>query len=409
MVKETAYYDILGVSPNCTEEELKKSYRKLALKYHPDKNPSEGERFKQISQAYEVLSDPNKREIYDHGGEQGIKQGGSNGAGDYNPMDIFEMFFGGGRQRERGPRKGRDIVYPMNVTLEELYNGVTRKLAIQRKVTCDKCDGRGTKSPSIPPHKCSTCRGSGVRIRVEQVGPGIMQRLESKCNECSGQGQTIPDKDKCRNCDGKKITREKKIIEVHIDKGMEDGQKIVFSNQGDIEPGLDLPSDIIVVLDEKPHEVFKRCQKNDLLTTLELNLTEALCGFTRTIKTLDERILLLKSSPGEVIKHASFKAVPGEGMPIHRNPFEKGSLLIQIAVNFPESLDLGVVAQLEKLLPPRPKIDGPVTGDDVEDVRMVDFDPEKDSRSSRGSRGQAYREDDDEGSGMPGGVPCRQQ
>lgn len=413
MVKETAYYDILGVSPNCTDEELKKSYRKLALKYHPDKNPNEGERFKAISQAYEVLSNPEKREIYDHGGEQAIKSGHS-GPSDHNPMDLFEMFFGGGRQRERGPKKGKDIVYSMNVTLEELYNGATRKLAISKKVVCDRCEGRGTKSPSIGPQKCTGCRGSGMRVRVEHVGPSIVQRIESKCSDCLGQGEVIPQKDRCKNCEGKKIAREKKIIEVHIDKGMEDGHKITFANEGDMEPGLDLPSDIIVVLDEKPHERFKRCQRNDLLTTLELNLNEALCGFTRAIKTLDDRTLILRTHPGEVTKHGSIKSIPSEGMPIHRNPFEKGNLLVQISVQFPDEIDPVTAAQLEKLLPPKPAIDFPLTGDNVEEVTMLEFDPRNDrGHGGRGGRSEAYNEDEDGYStGMPGGGPgvqCRPQ
>lgn len=414
MVKETAYYDILGVSPNCTEEELKKSYRKLALKYHPDKNPNEGERFKAISQAYEVLSNPEKREIYDQGGEQAIKQGGNGGMGDHNPMDLFDMFFGGGRQRERGPRKGKDIVYSLGCTLEELYNGSTRKLAISKKVVCDKCSGRGTKSPTIGPQKCTSCRGSGMRIRVEHVGPSIVQRIESKCNDCSGQGEVIPQKDRCKNCEGKKIAREKKIIEVHIDKGMEDGHKITFANEGDMEPGLDLPSDIIVVLDEKPHERFKRYQRNDLLVNLELNLNEALCGFTRAIKTLDDRTLILKTIHGEVTKHGSIKSIPSEGMPIHKNPFEKGNLLVQISVQFPDEIDPANAAQLEKLLPRKPTIDFSLTGENVEEVTMLDYDltSQRGGRGGRGDRSEVY-EDDEEGSynGMPGGqgVQCRPQ
>lgn len=412
MVKETTYYDILGVSPTCTEEELKKAYRKLALKYHPDKNPAEGEKFKQISQAYEVLSNPEKRDIYDHGGEQAIKQGHSAGM-DASPMDIFDMFFGGGRARERGPKKGKDMVYQMAVTLEELYNGAVRKLAISRKLLCDKCEGRGTKSPSSGPTKCPGCRGQGIKIRVEQIGPSIVQRMETKCNDCFGQGEIIPQKDRCKNCEGKKIVREKKIIEVHIDKGMEDGQKIPFNGEGDMEPGLDLPGDIIVVLDEKPHERFKRTvHKADLLTTLEVNLTEALCGFTRGIKTLDDRTLVLRTHPGEVVKNGSFKLITSEGMPIYRSPFDKGNLIVQINVEFPKTIESSVAQQLEKLLPPRPEIDFPLQGENVEDVTMEDFDP----RAQRGSRGpgrsEAYQEDDDEAnySGMGGsGVQCRPQ
>lgn len=152
MVKETTYYDLLGVKPNATPDELKKAYRKLALKYHPDKNPNEGERFKQISQAYEVLSTPDKRELYDQGGEDALKEGGM-GGGFSSPMDIFEAMargagiFGGGG-RSRGPRRGKDMMHPLAVSLEELYNGAVRKLSLEKSVICSGCEGKSLSAQS---------------------------------------------------------------------------------------------------------------------------------------------------------------------------------------------------------------------------------------------------------------------
>jgi len=414
MVKETTYYDVLGVSPNATSDELKKAYRKLALKYHPDKNPNEGERFKLISQAYEVLSNPEKRRIYDQGGEQALKEGGG-GGGFSSPMDIFEMFFGmGGRSHGRsGPRRGKDVVYQMSVALDELYNGATRRLSIQKKAICDKCEGRGTKSPSTAPQQCRDCRGTGIITRTEQLGPNIVQRFQTACGECQGKGEIISMKDRCKSCEGKKTVREKKILEVHIDKGMEDGHRITFAGEGDMEPGLDEAGDIIVVLDEKEHEIFRRIKKNDLLMQMELSLTEALCGFQKVIETMDKRNLVVTCIPGEVIKHGAVKCIFGEGMPCYKNPFEKGKLIVQFLVKFPPSIDPAAIAQLETLLPPRPVVNIPPG--EVEEVELTDVDLERDFRNRQQQRmhREVYEEDGPHehgphmmGEGMGPGVQC---
>lgn len=175
MVRETKFYDILGVKPGCSPDDLKKAYRKLALKFHPDKNPNEGEKFKQISQAYEVLSDPEKKRIYDQGGEQALKEGGVSSGGFSSPMDLFDMFFGGspfggGRTRRR-ERRGKDVIHQLTVTLEELYRGSVRKLALQKNAICDKCEGRGGRKGAYS--TCTNCRGTGMECQVQQLGPGI--------------------------------------------------------------------------------------------------------------------------------------------------------------------------------------------------------------------------------------------
>lgn len=387
MVKETKFYDILGVSPGCSQDDLKKAYRKLALKYHPDKNPNEGERFKQISQAYEVLSDPEKKKIYDQGGEQALKEGGVSG-GFSSPMDLFDMFFSGsgfggrGRRRER---RGKDVVHQLSVALEELYKGTVRKLALQKNVICDKCEGRGGKKGAT--ETCPTCRGTGMQVQVQQLGPGMIQQIQSMCSDCRGQGERINPKDRCKQCQGRKVVRDHKILEVHVDKGMVDGQKIVFNGEGDQEPDLE-PGDIIIVLDEKEHPVFKR-SRNDLVIRLEIQLIEALCGFQKVIKTLDDRDLVITCIPGEVIKHGDLKCILNEGMPEYKNPFEKGRLIVQFFVVFPTELSPEAIAALETALPDRPET---VIPDGAEECVLVPFNPEEEAR--RRHNRNVYEEDD---------------
>jgi len=398
MVKETKFYDILGVKPSATPDELKKAYRKLALKYHPDKNPNEGERFKQISQAYEVLSDPEKKKIYDQGGEQAIKEGGA-GGGFSSPMDLFDMFFSGGGfggGRHRREQRGKDVVHQLSVSLEELYKGAVRKLALQKNVICDKCEGRGGKKGAV--EQCPTCGGSGMRVQIQQIAPGMIQQIQSMCMECRGSGERINPKDRCKNCNGRKVVREKKILEVHIDKGMVDGQKIIFNGEGDQEPDLEA-GDIIIVLDEKEHPVYKR-SGCDLIFRQELQLSEALCGFQKLIKTLDGRDLLISCIPGEVVKHGDVKCVMNEGMPQYKNPFEKGRLIVQSLVEFPTTIDPAIISTLENCLPPRPEIMIP---DQAEECVLLPFDPK--SKSREHMHRQAY-EEDDEGSHGPGRVQC---
>ncbi|CAH8492127.1 unnamed protein product [Heterobilharzia americana] len=393
MVCETKYYELLGVSPTATEAEIKKAYRKLALQFHPDKCPDNPEKFKEISQAFMVLSDPAKRKIYDRGGEQALKEGGGESGGMADPMDIFQMFFGGGRSR--GPRRGKDCVHQLSVTLEELYNGSTRKLGVTRKVICDKCQGRGGKAGAVMP--CRTCRGTGIQTHIRQLDVGFVQQIQSTCSTCRGEREIIDPKDCCKKCEGKKVVRETKVIEVPIDKGMSDGQTIRFSGEGDREPGLE-PGDLIVSLDEQQHDRFIR-RRTDLIYTLVLSLSEALCGFQRVIRTLDDRALVINSRPGEVFTNKDYRAIDAEGMPRYKNPFEKGRLIVKFDIAFPKKdfLPMAQLESLRKLLPPPACIED--IPEDAETVALQPFDPEHDQQHDR--RQEVYEDDDAAESGNP--------
>eukprot|EP00118_Oscarella_pearsei_P024975 m.307238 g.307238 ORF g.307238 m.307238 type:complete len:396 (+) comp42049_c0_seq1:68-1255(+) len=393
MVKETKFYDILGVSTTANDSELKKSYRKLALKYHPDKNPDPdaSEKFKGISLAYEVLSDKSKREIYDRGGEEALKEGGSGGFPFTSPMDIFDMFFGGG---SRGPRDNRtkSVVHQLTATLEDFYNGKSRKLANTKNVICSDCGGVGGKEGSVS--KCTGCSGSGVQVRYRQLGIGLVQQMQTKCSDCGGSGELIDEKDRCQTCKGKKVVRERKILEVVIEKGMTDEQKIIFSGESDQVPGKET-GDVVFALDEAEHPRFKR-NGMDLLMEMNISLSESLCGFRRSIKQLDGRILVISSHPGEIIKHGDVKVVMNEGMPQLKNPFSKGRLIIQFKVNFPQNnfLSEDKWDDLEKLLPQRKEV---VHDEDIAEHDLLDINPEE----IRAQQRHHHQEDG------PRGVQCQ--
>jgi DnaJ family protein A protein 1 len=370
MVFETKYYDILGVSPDASEADLKKAYRKMALKFHPDKNPDAGDKFKEISQAYEVLSDAKKRAIYDEGGEQAIKEGmGRGGGGFSSPMDMFNMFFGGGMGGGMGgsqrSNKSRPIIHKLGVTLEELYNGKTRKLAVTRDVKCDDCDGKGGSNVL----KCDGCNGSGVKVIRKQLGPGMIQQIQSPCGDCGATGEKIDPAKRCKKCSGKKTTKDKKILEVVVDKGIGSKHKFFFYGDGDHEPGKE-PGDVIIQLEEKPHDVYQRHGK-DLATKMDITLAEALCGMKKVLKTLDDRRIVISTKPGEVVKHGDIKMVEGEGFPTHRDPFNKGRLIVIFNVVFPDSL---TEANAKKLAAFLPKVVRDEVPSGAEDVKMEVFD-----------------------------------
>ncbi|CAK8575692.1 unnamed protein product [Lathyrus sativus] len=406
----TRYYEILGVSKNASQDDLKKAYKKAAIKNHPDKG-GDPEKFKELAQAYDVLSDPEKREIYDTYGEDALKEGmggGGGGGGGHDPFDIFSSFFGGGgggSSRGRRQRRGEDVVHPLKVSLEDLYLGTSKKLSLSRNVLCSKCSGKGSKSGASM--KCAGCQGTGMKVSIRHLGPSMIQQMQHPCNECKGTGETINDKDRCPQCKGEKVVQEKKVLEVHVEKGMQNSQKITFPGEADEAPDT-VTGDIVFVLQQKEHPKFKR-KSEDLFVEHTLSLTEALCGFQFVLTHLDGRQLLIKSNPGEVVKPDSFKAINDEGMPMYQRPFMKGKLYIHFTVEFPETLSPDQVKGLEAVLPAKPSSQlTDMELDECEETTLHDVNMEEETRRKQQQQHEAYDEDDD----MPGGaqrVQCAQQ
>ena len=222
-------------------------------------------------------------------------------------QDLFAQIFGmnggifGGGGRQAGPRKTKDLVHHVSVSLEDLYKGKTTKLSLTRSILCKKCNGKGGKDGAVRP--CPTCNGRGIKITLRQMGP-MIQQIQSPCDDCSSTGEIINAKDRCSVCKGKKVVPDKKVLEVHIDKGMKGGQTVTFRGESDQSPSAQ-PGDVVIVIEEKPHEKFRR-QNNDLVIDVEVDLLTALAGGHFAIKHLDDRALIVKLEPGEVIKHGSF-------------------------------------------------------------------------------------------------------
>lgn len=406
------YYGLLGVSKTSTDNEIKKAYRKMALKYHPDRNPAEeaADKFKAISHAYEVLQDQEKREIYDKYGEEGLKNGGHQG---HSADSIFEAFFGGGmfgggggggQGRQRGPRKGEDIQYNFGVSLKDFYNGKTRKLKVTKKVICGGCDGKGSTDPNAGGF-CQSCRGQGVKVVVRQIGPGMIQQMQVACGDCEGKGEWIDPNKRCKQCRGKKVLSENKVIEVHIDKGMKNGQKITFRGEGDQSPDTQ-PGDIVIVLSQKKEAIPFVRKGMDLIYEKNISLCEALTGYEFQIKHLDDRVLVVRSNPGDIVEHADMKMILGEGMPRYRSPYEKGYLIIKFNIEFPapNSLPESVVKGLIELLPKKPELgDVPELHDEV--VAEPFNEEEYRRHKQQQDRKEAYDGDSDDEAGG-GGRSC---
>jgi DnaJ family protein A protein 2 len=315
--------------------------------------------------------------------------GGGGGGGGRGHDDLFNMFFpgGSGRRGSAGPRRGEDVNHPLKVSLEDLYNGKTVKLAINRQVIVGESS------------MCQACDGQGIVMELRQIALGMVQQLQRKCTECGGQGHI---------CETKK---ERKVLEVLIEKGMKHNQKITFRGMADEKPNME-PGSINFLVQEKEHDLFKR-KGADLLITKTLSLNEAICGFEWLVTHLDGREIVIKSKPGEVIKpetlggHPYVKIVSQEGMPSLGNPFVKGNLYVLFRVEFPEDGELSTesVSAIKKALP-NPSMDLEYDEEEVEVCHLDAADVKNFGKGGAATSVDAY-DSDEEGAGNQN-VQCQQ-
>ncbi|TVQ59778.1 MAG: molecular chaperone DnaJ [Phycisphaerales bacterium] len=341
------YYEILSVEKTADGDEIKRAYRRLAMKHHPDRNPGDAEaeaKFKEAAEAYEVLSDPDRRRIYDQHGHAGLRGAGGVAGHDFSRMnveDIFSMFndiFGGGGRagagRQRGVARGYDLETEVVLNLEDVLSGAEREVEFSRLDVCDACTGSGAKKGSKPV-KCETCAGHG---QVVQTGFGGMFRMQTTCPHCRGRGQQV--KDKCETCKGKGRTPQRRRISVKIPAGIHDQQAVRIQGEGEPPPpelspdGSGLRGDLHVVARVRRHDGFERDGDN-LVVELPVSFTQAALGAHIEIPTLDDEPASLEIPRGA--QHGSVYRIPGAGLPNLRTG-RRGELVVVADVQIPRKL-----------------------------------------------------------------------
>lgn len=356
MAQKKDYYEVLGVSKTATEDELKKAYRKLAIQYHPDKNPGDKaaeEKFKEIAEAYGVLSDAEKRQRYDQFGHQGMGGASGFGGAGVNMEDIFSSvfgddspfgsFFGGGGRRSSGGqpvRKGSDLRIKLKLDLEEIANGVEKKIKVKRYVSCNTCNGNGSKNGNSL-KTCQTCNGSGQIRKVVSTMLGQMVST-STCHTCQGEGKVIVDR--CEVCFGEGRVLNEDLISVKIPAGVGEGMQLSMTGKGNVPTRGGVAGDLLIVIEEEEHPELKR-DGNNIIYDLKLNFADAVLGKEAEIPTIGGRVKInikAGTQPGEILR------LKGKGLK-EVNSYSTGDQLVHVNIYTPTSVNSEEKAILEKL------------------------------------------------------------
>ena len=355
------YYEVLGVGKDASADEIKKAYRTMAMKYHPDKNPGDKdaeEKFKEAAEAYSVLKDPEKKAQYDQFGHAGMNggAGGFGGGASMDMDDIFSMFgdifggrgfgggfggfggFGGGGGQQQQRYRGSDLRVKVKLNLNEISEGVNKKFKLKKSITCPHCGGSGAENGAV--ETCPDCHGTGRVIRTQQSFFGMM-RSEVACPRCNGEGKII--KTKCPHCNGEGIIAGEEVVEANIPAGVQEGMALTMRGKGNAGRRNGIPGDLQIIIEEEEHPTLVR-QNNDLIFSLLLDIPTAALGGTVEVPTIDGKAKVTiepGTQPGKTMR------LRGKGLPVI-NRSERGDIIINISVYIPETLSKDEKKCIEK-------------------------------------------------------------